>query len=70
MKSIVIFKTFNQAEAQLVRARLEAADFHPFVANENAAQYLGGLSNATTLRVEVPENEADEAKKLLAAPAE
>lgn len=70
MKPVVIFKTFNQAEAQLIRARLEAANFHPFVANENAAAWLGGLSNATTLRVEVPENEADEAKAFLAAPTE
>jgi hypothetical protein len=70
MKPVVIFKTFDQAEAQLVRARLEAANFHPFIANEMAAGWLGGLSNATTLRVEVPENEVAEAKALLAAPAE
>jgi Putative prokaryotic signal transducing protein len=70
MKPVVIFKTFNQAEAQLVRSRLEAANFHPFIANENVAQYLGGFSNATTLRIEVPETEADEAKAFLAAPVE
>ncbi len=70
MNPVVIFKTFSQAEAQLARARLEAANFHPFIANENAAQYLGGLSNATTLRIEVPENEAEEAKAFLAAPVE
>jgi hypothetical protein len=27
MKPVVIFTTFNQAEAQLVRSRLEAANF-------------------------------------------
>jgi Putative prokaryotic signal transducing protein len=70
MKPVVIFKTFNQAEVQLVRSRLEAAGFHPFIANENVAQYLGGLSNATTLCIEVPETEADEAKAFLAAPTE
>jgi hypothetical protein len=70
MKPVIIFKTFNQADAQLVRSRLEAAGFHPFIANENVAQYLGGLSNATTLRIEVPETEADEAKAFLAAPVE
>jgi hypothetical protein len=68
MKPVVIFTTFNQAEAQLVRSRLEAANFHPFVANENVSQYLGGFSAATTLRIEVPESEADEAKAFLAAP--
>jgi hypothetical protein len=70
MKPVVIFKTFNQAEAQLVRSRLEAANFHPFIVNENVAQYLSGFSNATTLRLEVPENEADEVKTFLAAPVE
>ena len=70
MKAIVVYKTFNQAEAQLVRSRLEAAGFHPFVANENAAQYLGGMSNATTLRIEVPESEAAEVQTFLAAPTE
>ncbi|HXA45404.1 MAG TPA: DUF2007 domain-containing protein [Candidatus Angelobacter sp.] len=68
MKPVVIFTTFNQAEAQLVRSRLEAANFHPFIANENVAQWLGGLSTATTLRIEVPEAEAVEAKAFLDAP--
>ena len=67
MKPVVIFTTFNQAEAQLVRSRLEAANFHPFIANENVAQWLGGLSTATTLRIEVPEAEATEAKAFLDA---
>jgi hypothetical protein len=68
MKPVVIFTTFNQAEAQLVRSRLEAANFHPFIANENVAQFLGGFSTATTLRIEVPEAEAVEAKTFLDAP--
>jgi hypothetical protein len=68
MKPVVIFTTFNQAEAQLVRSRLEAANFHPFIANENVAQWLGGLSTATTLRIEVPDAEAVEARAFLDAP--
>ena len=68
MKPVVIFTTFNLAEAQLVRSRLEAANFHPFIANENVAQWLGGLSTATTIRIEVPETEAVEAKAFLDAP--
>ncbi len=68
MNPVVVFTTFNQAEAQLVRARLAAANFHPFVANENVSQYLGGFSVATTLRIEVPESEGDEAKAFLAEP--
>lgn len=70
MNTVAVFQTFNQTEAQLVRGQLEAAGFHPFIANENAAQYLGGFSKATTLRIEVPENEAAEAKAFLDAPAE
>lgn len=70
MKSVAIFKTFNQADAQLVRSRLEAANFHPFIANENVSAWLGGMSDATTLRIEVPENEAAEASEFLAAPQE
>ena len=68
MNPVVIFRTFDQAEAQLIRARLEAANFHPFLANENAAQFLGGFSKATTLRIEVPENEAVEALAFLETP--
>jgi hypothetical protein len=71
MKSVVIFKTFNQDAAQLVRSRLEAANFHPFIANENVASWLAGMSTAmTTLRVEVPESEAEAAREFLAAPPE
>jgi hypothetical protein len=35
MKAVTIYQTFNQADAQLVRSRLEAVNFHPFIANEN-----------------------------------
>jgi hypothetical protein len=70
MDFTTIFTTFNQAESQLVRSRLEAADFHPFLANENTAAWLGGTSFATMLRVEVPENEAKDVKAFLAALAE
>jgi len=70
MNLVTIFTAFNLAETQLLRARLEAAGFHPFLANENASSWLGGFSTATTIRVQVPENEADDAKEFLNAPAE
>jgi hypothetical protein len=70
MKLVTIVTHFNLAEAELTRSRLEAAGFHPFLANENAAGWLGGTSTATLLRIEVPENEAGDAKEFLAAPAE
>ena len=40
MKLVTIATSFNLAEAQLIRSRLEAAGFHPFIANENAAGWL------------------------------
>lgn len=70
MKLVTIATSFNLAEAELNRARLEAANFHPFIANEMAAGWLGGTSTATLLRIEVPENEAADAQEFLAAPAE
>lgn len=68
MRLVTVSTNFNLAEAELTRARLEAAGFHPFVANELAAGWIGGHSTATLLRVEVPETEAADAKEFLEAP--
>ena len=66
MSPTTIFKALNPAEAQLVRSRLEAAGFHPFVADELSALSIDGYSLATGgIRVQVPESEADEAKAFL-----
>jgi hypothetical protein len=70
MDFATIFTTFSPAEAQLVRSRLEAASFNPFLANENASSWLGGFSTATMIRVQVPEAEATDAKEFLNAPVE
>ncbi|HEV2693717.1 MAG TPA: DUF2007 domain-containing protein [Verrucomicrobiae bacterium] len=70
MNLITIVTHFNLGEAELVRSRLEAAGFHPFIANEMAAGWLGGNSTATLLRVQVPENESGEAKIFLDTPVE
>ena len=70
MDFATIFTTFNLTEAQLACSRLEAANFHPFVANENAA-WLGGFgtySTAGMLRVQVPEAEAADAQEFLNSP--
>jgi len=69
MKLVTIATNFYLAEAELVRARLEAAGFHPFIANQNAAGWIGGTSTATMLRIEVPENEAADVKEFLETPA-
>jgi len=70
MNLITVATNFNLAEAELTRSRLEAAGFHPFIANEMAAGWLGGSSTATLLRIEVPDDEAGDAKEFLDAPSE
>jgi len=70
MNLVTIFTAFNLAETQLLRSRLEAAGFHPFLANENVSSWLGGFSTATTIRLQVPAVEAADAKEFLNAPAE
>jgi hypothetical protein len=71
MDFATVFTAFNPAEAQLVRARLEAAGFHPFIMGELAALSMEGYSLAAGgIRVQVPEPEAADAGEFLNAPAE
>lgn len=71
MNLVTIFTAFSPAEAQLVRSRLEAAEFHPFVADELSALSIDGYSLATGgIRVQVPESEAAEAREFLNPPTE
>ena len=66
MELVTITKQFNSADAQLVRSRLEAAGFHPFVADELSALSVEGYSLAAGgIRVQVPETEAEEARQFL-----
>jgi len=69
MNLVTIFTAFNPAAAHLVRSRLEAAEFHPFVTGEAAALSMEGYSlSVGGIRVQVPEDEATDAKEFLAAP--
>lgn len=68
MDFVTIYSDFNLTEAQLVCARLEAAGFHPFVANENTASWLNNYSPLANVCVQVPEAEAADAKEFLDAP--
>jgi len=71
MKLVTIYTGFNPAEAQLVRSRLEAAEFHPFIPNENSALGTEGYSMAVGgIRVQVPDTEFADAKQFLDTPAE
>jgi len=69
MQLVTVFQAFNSAEAQLVRARLDAAGFHPLVAHELSAFGMEGYSMAAGgILVQVPDEEAAEVKEFLAAP--
>jgi hypothetical protein len=70
MDFITVFTAFNPADAHLARSRLEAAGFHPFVANETAALSMDGYGlTVGGILVQVPEAEAADAKEFLNAPA-
>jgi len=71
MALVTVFTAFNPAEAQLARSRLEAAGFHPLVANEDAALSMDGYAlTVGGILVQVPEAEAADAREFLNAPAE
>jgi len=63
---ITVFRAFNPAAAQLVRSLLDAAQFHPVVMHELSALSLDGYAMAAGgILVQVPEEEAADAKELL-----
>lgn len=66
---VTIFQTLNIAEAQLVSSRLQAAGFFASVSHELAALSMEGYSlSAGGVRVEVPAEQAEEARAFLEAP--
>jgi len=71
MELVTVFTAFSPIEAQLIRSRLEAAEFHPFVADEFSALSTDGYSLAIGgIRVQVPEPEAADAREFINAPTE
>lgn len=71
MQLITISNQFNGAEAQLMRSRLEAAGFHPFLKNEIAGtMFEGYIMGAGGIEVQVPETEAVEAREFLESKSE
>jgi hypothetical protein len=66
MNLVTVYQAFNPADAGLVRSRLEAAEFHPVVAHETSALSMDGYAMAAGgILVQVPENEAAEAREFL-----
>jgi hypothetical protein len=68
MEPVVVYRTFNIADAHVVRASLESAGFHPEVINEIASLTMEGYSMAGGgVRVLVPSEEAEDALALIAS---
>jgi hypothetical protein len=68
MNLVTVLSAFNPADAQLVRSRLEAAGFHAVVAHELSALSMDGYALAAGgILVQVPDEEAADAKEFLAA---
>ena len=69
---VAVFEAPEDVEAQIVRARLEVAGFHPVIRNEfSAMTLLGGQSSSMArLIIEVPASEAVDAKNLLESSAD
>jgi hypothetical protein len=66
MSLVTVQTAFNPADAQLVRSRLDSAGFHPVVTHELSALSLDGYAMAAGgILVQVPEEEAAEAKEFL-----
>jgi hypothetical protein len=62
----IVYRAFNPADAQLVRSRLDAAQFHPVVTNELSALSLDGYALAAGgILVQVPDEEGADAKEFL-----
>jgi hypothetical protein len=68
MEFVTVFSAFNPADAQLARSRLEAAGFHPEVLHELSSLSMDGYAMAAGgILVQVPDEEAADAKEFLAA---
>jgi hypothetical protein len=68
MEFVTVCSAFNPADAQLARSRLEAAGFHPEVLHELSSLSMDGYAMAAGgILVQVPDEEAADAKEFLAA---
>jgi hypothetical protein len=69
MQLVTVFTAFNPADAHVIRSCLDAANFHPVVTHELSALSLDGYALAAGgILVQVPDNEAEEAREFLKSP--
>jgi hypothetical protein len=68
MKLVTVHTSFSQIEAEIVRSRLEASGFHAVIANDFAALSMDGYALAAGgIIVQVPEDQAEDSRLLIAA---
>lgn len=65
MKMTTLSTELNVAEADMKFSRLEAAGFHPSITNSDAAAWMGCAGTLGGMLVQVPEDEAADAKEFL-----
>jgi len=70
MNLVTVFSAFNPAEAEVIRSRLEASDFHPVIQHDNPSTTFGYGTKVGGVLVQVPEDEAADAKEFLKSPSE
>jgi hypothetical protein len=68
MQLVTISKELNDMDAQMKCSRLEAAGFHPVIANEGTALWLGTAITIGGILLQIPESEAADAKEFLKTP--
>lgn len=68
MQFVTISTELNDAEAQMKRARLEAAGFHVIIMNEASALWMGTAIATGGILLQVPEVEAADAREFLSVP--
>ena len=68
MNLVTIFRTFNVGEAEVIRSRLDAAEFDVALKNELSSLSIEGYALAAGgILVQVPEDQADDARALIDA---
>jgi hypothetical protein len=67
MDPVIVFRTFNVPEAQVLLSRLQAAGFHPDLKDEYTSLAEGFSAPFGGVKVLVPSSEAEEAKTFLSA---
>jgi hypothetical protein len=61
-----VYRTFSSGDAQLIRSRLEAANLQASVLHELSALSMEGYALAAGgIQVQVPEEEAEEAREII-----